>query len=100
MSYRKTVVSARRDQKKGRTGGLTEEQKQEIREAFDLFDTDGSGTIDAKASGDALLGGWPVEGLARSVAGRGFTLTGGARRARRGPQRGRPAPRRAPGRGH
>ena len=29
-------------------GGLTEEQKQEIREAFDLFDTDGSGTIDAK----------------------------------------------------
>ena len=49
MSYRKTVVSARRDQKKGgRAGGLTEEQKQEIREAFDLFDTDGSGTIDAK----------------------------------------------------
>lgn len=49
MSYRKTVVSARRDQKKGgKTGGLTEEQKQEIREAFDLFDTDGSGTIDAK----------------------------------------------------
>lgn len=30
------------------TTGLTEEQKQEIREAFDLFDTDGSGTIDAK----------------------------------------------------
>jgi len=28
MSYRKTVVSARRDQKKGRVGGLTEEQKQ------------------------------------------------------------------------
>merc|ERR1719219_562296 len=27
---------------------LTEEQKQEIREAFDLFDTDGSGNIDAK----------------------------------------------------
>ena len=24
---------------------LTEEQKQEIREAFDLFDTDGSGTL-------------------------------------------------------
>ena len=31
-----------------RETGLTEEQKQEIREAFDLFDTDGSGTIDAK----------------------------------------------------
>lgn len=27
---------------------LTDEQRQEIREAFDLFDTDGSGTIDAK----------------------------------------------------
>ena len=27
---------------------LTEEQKQEIKEAFDLFDTDGSGKIDAK----------------------------------------------------
>uniref|UniRef100_A0A8C9F514 EF-hand domain-containing protein n=1 Tax=Pavo cristatus TaxID=9049 RepID=A0A8C9F514_PAVCR len=27
---------------------LTEEQKQEIREAFDLFDTDGTGNIDVK----------------------------------------------------
>ncbi|KAH0795196.1 centrin [Histomonas meleagridis] len=27
---------------------LSEEQRQEIREAFDLFDTDGSGSIDAK----------------------------------------------------
>ena len=27
---------------------LTEEQKQEIKEAFDLFDTEGSGAIDAK----------------------------------------------------
>ena len=27
---------------------MSEEQKQEIREAFDLFDTDGSQTIDAK----------------------------------------------------
>merc|ERR1712190_691941 len=29
-------------------GELTEEQKQEIKEAFDLFDTDGSGEIDSK----------------------------------------------------
>jgi Ca2+-binding EF-hand superfamily protein len=29
---------------------LTEEQKQEIKEAFDLFDTDGSGNIDAKVT--------------------------------------------------
>lgn len=27
---------------------LNEEQKQEIKEAFDLFDTDGTGTIDVK----------------------------------------------------
>ena len=27
---------------------LSEEQKNEIREAFDLFDSDGSGTIDVK----------------------------------------------------
>eukprot|EP00968_Pinguiococcus_pyrenoidosus_P027870 scaffold7514_cov239-Pinguiococcus_pyrenoidosus.AAC.3 len=33
---------------RGKNFELTEEQKQEIREAFDLFDTDGSGTIDAK----------------------------------------------------
>ena len=32
----------------GKPKELTEEQKQEIREAFDLFDTDGSGSIDAK----------------------------------------------------
>jgi len=33
--------------RKGRNE-LTEEQRQEIKEAFDLFDTDGSGRIDAK----------------------------------------------------
>ena len=33
--------------KKGKSA-LTEEQRQEIKEAFDLFDTDGSGKIDAK----------------------------------------------------
>lgn len=45
QSFRKGVGSARRDKAKGRTQGLTEEQKQEIREAFDLFDTDGSGKM-------------------------------------------------------
>ena len=47
LSFTQAVGSARRDKGK-RSTGLTEEQKQEIREAFDLFDTDGSGTIDAK----------------------------------------------------
>jgi centrin-1 len=36
-------VASRPKTTKGRPE-LTEEQKQEIREAFDLFDTDGSGT--------------------------------------------------------
>jgi len=40
--------SARGPSQKIKKFELTEEQKQEIREAFDLFDTDGSGTIDAK----------------------------------------------------
>ena len=30
--------------------GWTEQQKQEIKEAFDLLDTDGSGDIDSKSS--------------------------------------------------
>ena len=42
-SYKKTQLA----KPKKRTE-LTEEQKQEIKEAFDLFDTDGSGAIDAK----------------------------------------------------
>jgi centrin-1 len=41
-------IQAKKGTLNGTGNGLTEEQKQEIREAFDLFDTDGSGTIDAK----------------------------------------------------
>jgi len=40
-------VSAQR-KKTNQKPELTEEQKQEIREAFDLFDADGTGTIDTK----------------------------------------------------
>ncbi|XP_015770629.1 PREDICTED: caltractin isoform X2 [Acropora digitifera] len=47
-SYRKGALSTGQRKKAGPKPELTEEQKQEIREAFDLFDTDGSGTIDAK----------------------------------------------------
>lgn len=47
-TYRKIVTTARRDKRGEGKTGLSEEQKQEIREAFDLFDTDGSGSIDAK----------------------------------------------------
>ena len=45
--YRKTASAANK-RKTGPKPELTEEQKHEIREAFDLFDTDGSGTIDIK----------------------------------------------------
>ena len=41
-------LSRKRGGRKNTKTELTDEQKQEIREAFDLFDTDGSGTIDAK----------------------------------------------------
>lgn len=40
--------ASRREKPKGRHLGLAPQKKQEIKEAFDLFDTDGSGTIDAK----------------------------------------------------
>ena len=42
-AYRKAALS-----KPKKRADLTEEQRQEIKEAFDLFDTDGSGNIDAK----------------------------------------------------
>jgi hypothetical protein len=69
QSYRKAVTTARRDKKAG-TGpkGLTEEQKQEIREAFDLFDTDGSGTLEAKV-GAGGAGAWWL-GLVAELGGR------------------------------
>lgn len=46
--YRKPTTSAGQRKKAGPKIELTEEQKQEIKEAFDLFDTDGTGTIDVK----------------------------------------------------
>ena len=52
---------------RGKAGGskskkfeLTEEQKQEIREAFDLFDTDGSGKCVPRARALARLNGYRV----------------------------------------
>eukprot|EP00262_Sarcandra_glabra_P007138 TRINITY_DN19741_c0_g1_i1.p1 TRINITY_DN19741_c0_g1~~TRINITY_DN19741_c0_g1_i1.p1 ORF type:complete len:172 (+),score=45.64 TRINITY_DN19741_c0_g1_i1:186-701(+) len=39
---------SRKEKPRGRHHGLTQQKKQEIKEAFELFDTDGSGTIDAK----------------------------------------------------
>merc|ERR1711959_637678 len=45
---RRDIMAGAARKGKGRSSGLSEEQKQEIREAFDLFDTDGSQTIDAK----------------------------------------------------
>lgn len=47
-TVRKPGLGAVQRKKTGTKPELTEEQKQEIREAFDLFDTDGTGTIDVK----------------------------------------------------
>ncbi|KAI8021346.1 putative calcium-binding protein CML20 [Camellia lanceoleosa] len=41
-------VVSRKEKPRGRHHGLTQQKRQEIKEAFELFDTDGSGTIDAK----------------------------------------------------
>ena len=48
QAYYRRPAARRKQASKGDKFALTEEQKQEIREAFDLFDTDGSGSIDAK----------------------------------------------------
>ena len=45
---RPAVGGAAKKRATGSRPELTEEQKTEIREAFDLFDADGSGTIDVK----------------------------------------------------
>ncbi len=45
---RKAISGGQKKKANGPRPELTEEQKQEIREAFDLFDADGSGTIDVK----------------------------------------------------
>ncbi|KAM5305105.1 centrin-1 [Glossophaga mutica] len=48
-SFKKqSVASSSQKRKVGPKPELTEDQKQEVREAFDLFDADGSGTIDVK----------------------------------------------------
>ncbi|MBZ3887161.1 Centrin-1 [Sciurus carolinensis] len=48
-SFKKpTLASTSQKKKVGPKPELTEDQKQEVREAFDLFDADGSGTIDVK----------------------------------------------------
>lgn len=48
QTKRPAVGGATKKRATGSRPELTEEQKAEIREAFDLFDADGSGTIDIK----------------------------------------------------
>lgn len=45
QSFRKGLGTARRDKNKSWSQDITEDLKQEIREAFDLFDTAGSGKL-------------------------------------------------------
>ncbi|TPX67250.1 hypothetical protein SpCBS45565_g03964 [Spizellomyces sp. 'palustris'] len=47
-TFRKPPTAAPSKRAPKPSSDLTPDQKQEIREAFDLFDTDGSGTIDTK----------------------------------------------------
>ncbi|KAH0615965.1 hypothetical protein JD844_026647 [Phrynosoma platyrhinos] len=47
-SYKRTTQAAPQRRRSGLKHELSEEQKQEVREAFDLFDTDGTGSIDIK----------------------------------------------------
>ncbi|XP_043112656.1 caltractin [Puntigrus tetrazona] len=46
--FRKPSATTNQRKRTGPKPELTEEQRQEIKEAFDLFDTDGSGNIDVK----------------------------------------------------
>ncbi|KAL6656974.1 hypothetical protein ACP70R_004754 [Stipagrostis hirtigluma subsp. patula] len=48
MSSARSAPEIRRERPRTRPHGLTKQKRQEIKEAFDLFDTDNSGTIDAK----------------------------------------------------
>ena len=52
-SRAKPAAPSTRGKGKGGKPELTEEQKQEIREAFDLFDTDGSGAVPAPSTRSA-----------------------------------------------
>ncbi len=50
----KSMKPAKASLKKYERPGLTEDEIEEIKEAFDLFDTDGTGTIDPKELKSAM----------------------------------------------
>lgn len=45
---KKAIATARKEKARDRRVGITQEQLAEFKEAFDLFDADGSGSIDLK----------------------------------------------------
>lgn len=54
LNSMRTQKPPQKQQRKARSE-LTEEQKQEIKEAFDLFDTDGTGYIDVKGITNLII---------------------------------------------
>lgn len=63
-AYKRVIEHARKDRIEARKG-VTDDERSEIKEAFDIFDSDGSGSIDARVRSPACVpgGGLCVGGM-------------------------------------